>query len=157
MKKMKLNLFSLALIFATINAYCHCEVPCGIYDDQLRVSLIKEYISTIEKAINKINEIQSAEDIDYNQLVRWINTKEQHANEIQHIAEQYFMTQRIKPVDPNEKEKYKKYIAQLTSMHEVIIYAMKSKQSLEASNIDNLRKLVDKFENAYFKKEEHKH
>ena len=31
----------------------HCEIPCGIYDDQTRVQLIHEHIGTIEKAMTK--------------------------------------------------------------------------------------------------------
>ena len=27
----------------------HCEIPCGIYDDQLRLQLMREHVMTIEK------------------------------------------------------------------------------------------------------------
>ena len=89
-------------------ANAHCEVPCGIYNDELRVELLKEHFQTIEKAMKQIEEIQSADSINYNQLVRWINTKEEHANLIQEIAEQYFLTQRVKFAEPSEGEKYEK-------------------------------------------------
>ena len=74
----------------------HCEVPCGIYDDELRIALIKEHIITIAKAMKSINALEAEGDKGMNQMVRWINTKEEHANKIQHITSQYFMTQRIK-------------------------------------------------------------
>ncbi len=95
---MKKSLLILTLLISfvslTENASAHCEVPCGIYNDSLRVELIKEHIQTIEKAMNQITEIQNSGSINYNQLIRWINTKEQHANLIQEIAEQYFLTQK---------------------------------------------------------------
>jgi len=136
-------------------ANAHCEVPCGIYHDELRVELLKEHFQTIEKAMKQIEEIQSADTINYNQLVRWINTKEEHANLIQEIAEQYFLTQRVKFADPSEGEKYEKYITQLTSMHQIIVYAMKSKQTTDVANVEAMSKALTTFEDSYFG--EHRH
>ena len=136
-------------------SFAHCEVPCGIYTDELRVELLKEHFQTIEKAMKKIEELQSADVVNYNQLVRWINTKEHHANLIQEIAEQYFLTQRIKFADPADKEKYDKYIAQLTSMHQLIVYAMKSKQTTDLANIEKMKESLTAFEDSYFG--EHRH
>jgi len=135
--------------------FAHCEVPCGIYHDELRVELIQEHIQTIEKAINQINELQQADTINYNQLVRWINNKEQHANLIQEIAEQYFLTQRVKLADPSDKEKYNKYQAQLITLHQLIVYSMKSKQSTDLAQVENMRNALEAFEKAYFG--EHRH
>ena len=41
------------LLCSTI--YGHCEIPCGIYDDSLRVAMIKEHINTVEKSMKQIN------------------------------------------------------------------------------------------------------
>jgi len=133
----------------------HCEVPCGIYNDELRVELIKEHIQTIEKAMNQIADFQSAETVNYNQLVRWVNTKELHANLIQEIAEQYFLTQRVKFADSADGESYKKYITQLSTLHQLIVYAMKAKQSTDLLQVENMRKSLTAFEKAYFG--EHRH
>ncbi|MDT8393808.1 MAG: superoxide dismutase [Ni] [Bacteroidales bacterium] len=135
----------------------HCEVPCGIYTDQLRIEMIREHITTIEKAMVQIEELSSAEDINYNQLVRWITTKDHHANLIQEIAEQYFMTQRVKPVSAENVEAYKKYIRQLTLLHEMLIYSMKCKQTTDVANTAKLSELVDNFAEAYFDPEDHGH
>jgi len=147
------------VLFGSVKTYAHCEVPCGIYDDQLRIELIREHITTIEKAMTQIRELESQNPVNYNQVVRWINTKEDHASEIQHIADQYFMTQRIKPVEQSDEEKYKKYILQLTSIHELMIYSMKSKQTVDQEWIDKMRETVDRFEIAYFgeRSDLHKH
>lgn len=52
MKTLKLLAISAMLIAAlfTFNnrAYAHCEIPCGIYGDSLRISLMYEHIKTIE-------------------------------------------------------------------------------------------------------------
>ncbi len=155
--KKTLTLFALAFMMLTTfkTAYSHCEVPCGIYHDELRVQMLKEHFQTIEKAMNSIAELQAAEEVNYNQLVRWINTKEHHANLIQEIAEQYFLTQRVKFAEPSDEEKYEKYITQLTSMHQLIVFAMKSKQTIDTSNVDKMKEALETFEKSYFG--EHRH
>jgi nickel superoxide dismutase len=120
----------------------HCEIPCGIYDDQLRVDLIAEHSTTIEKSMKKIVELSKQNPVNYNQLVRWVSNKEKHADEIQHIVTQYFMTQRIKP-DAN------KYSDKLAVLHKMLIYAMKCKQSTDVAHVSTLRSLTKEFEILY--------
>lgn len=144
-----LFVFFLSLSFNQTTS-AHCEIPCGIYDDSVRVKLLYEHISTIEKSIIMINELESADQINYNQLVRWVVNKEEHAKKLQDIVEQYFMHQRIKPVDETEKEKYGDYIAQLTLAHQISVYAMKAKQNADLVYVKKLRETVHLFEHAYF-------
>ncbi len=55
----------------------HCQVPCGIYDDAARIAGLREDATTIAKAINNIKKLSGSHDAEgFNQLVRWINTKE---------------------------------------------------------------------------------
>ena len=121
----------------------HCEIPCGIYDDQLRADLIAEHATTIEKSMKEIMELSKQNPVNYNQLVRWVSNKEEHANEIQHLVTQYFMTQRIKP-------DAKKYSEKLAILHEMLIYAMKCKQSTDVAHVSTLRSLLKEFEILYF-------
>jgi nickel superoxide dismutase len=132
-------------------ALAHCEIPCGIYDDGLRITMIREHIDTVEKSMKSIVSLSGEDEKNYNQLVRWITNKDEHADEIQHIVSQYFMTQRIKPVGSDDPA-YGAYIAKLTLLHQLLIEAMKSKQTLEQEHIDSMRKLVDSFEKLYFEK-----
>jgi len=129
----------------------HCEVPCGIYDDPLRIALMREHIVTIEKSMNMIRTLSGEEEKNYNQIVRWVNNKEHHAEELQHIVSQYFMTQRVKPVDPGDESGHAAYLEQLGLLHELLIAAMKSKQTIDLEQIATMRRLVDGFEAAYLK------
>ncbi len=143
--------------FLNIQASAHCEVPCGIYNDHLRIELIKEHIQTIEKAMIQIQTLSAEENVNYNQLVRWIETKEHHANLIQEIVEQYFMTQRIKPVDPEDVEAYNKYISQITVLHKLLIFSMKAKQTTEVEFVIKLQMSTEEFEMVYFGPEDIEH
>jgi nickel superoxide dismutase len=140
-----LTTVSILLVF-TASAWAHCEMPCGIYDDALRIKLIREDIATIEKSMNQILILQKDEQPNWNQLVRWINTKEHHADLLQEIVSQYFMTQRIKPDMDN-------YETMLAHLHEMLIYSMKCKQTTDLSNVKKLEELVGEFEKLYFVKE----
>jgi len=132
------------------SSFAHCEIPCGIYGDSLRVEQIAEHIRTIEKSMNQITELSEEGDKNYNQLVRWITNKEEHATKIQDIVSQYFLHQRIKPVDPSNQEAYEKYTTHLTLLHELLVYSMKSKQTTDIKYIEKMRKTLQKFEDAYF-------
>ena len=138
-------------------ARAHCEVPCGIYDDQMRIRMIAEHVSTIEKSMEQIVELSKARETNYNQLVRWINNKEAHATEVQHIVSQYFMTQRIKAVDAGDAANHAKYVAQLTLLHQMLVEAMKTKQTLDLQHVERLRSLLKAFSASYFGSEEKKH
>ncbi len=67
------------------------------------------------------------------------------------------MTQRIKPVDPTDKEKYDKYMKEITLLHELLIYSMKAKQSTNQDVIYSLTEKTELFEKSYFSDKEHDH
>jgi len=136
--------------FSTLQSNAHCEIPCGIYGDSVRVALLYEHIATIEKSMNQINELSKSEKPDYNQLVRWVVNKEEHAQKIQDIVSQYFLHQRVKPTTSDNEEAYRKYIKQLELLHNILVFAMKSKQSTDLAHIETLREKVHNFEHAYF-------
>ncbi|MCK5701941.1 MAG: hypothetical protein KAI29_12345 [Cyclobacteriaceae bacterium] len=33
--------------FTAQKTYAHCEIPCGIYNDELRITLLYEHFTTI--------------------------------------------------------------------------------------------------------------
>ncbi len=159
MKKLKATLVLTVILLTQFvsnqSVYAHCEIPCGIYEDTLRISLISEHITTIEKSMKMIIKLSEEANPNYNQLVRWVVNKEEHAKKIQEIVSQYFLHQRVKLTDSSDKEKYSRYIQQLTTLHEIAVYAMKAKQSTDLAQIENLRKSVKAFESIYF--QPHKH
>ena len=126
--------------------YAHCQMPCGIYDDEMRINTINEHIATIEKAMIQINDLEKSGLTGHsNQLIRWVMSKDDHAGEIQEIVSQYFMAQRIK-FDAKE------YNEKLSILHHMLVYAMKCKQTIDLKNVEVLRNLVIEFKDLYFKK-----
>jgi len=134
--------------------YSHCQIPCGIYGDETRFDVLAEHITTIEKSINQIVELSAADKPNMNQIVRWVNNKEAHADELTEIVTYYFMAQRIKPAEPTDKAAHDRYVHQLTLLHRMMVEAMKAKQTTDLQHVQNLRGLLSAFEKAYM---DHEH
>ena len=147
-----LFLVLLAFVLSLVTAspvLSHCQVPCGIYDDPARFSLMAEHITTIEKAMKTIIDLSNQEKPDYNQLVRWVQNKDRHADELSEIVTHYFMAQRIKPPKEQGEGAHKKYVGQITSLHQMLVYSMKAKQTTALENIEKLRALLEIFRASY--------
>ena len=132
-----------AAALAPAAARAHCQVPCGIYGDEARVATMAEHIQTIEKAMAQISKLETETPVNNNQIVRWVMTKEAHAEKIQHIVSQYFMTQRVKPGE-------EKTAAMLEVLHKMLVIAMTCKQTTDLQQAKELRRLLEAFEMLYF-------
>ena len=143
-----MKIFSiLTALLLPILAHAHCQVPCGVYTDEMRFGMIEEDLQTIEKAMSKIQELSAATDPDLALITRWTLTKESHASNIQNIVSTYFMTQRIKPDTAQ-------YSAKIGTLHALLISAMKCKQTLDSAHVDESRRLAAAFNELYFGKPE---
>lgn len=137
-----------AIVFGPL-AYPHCQIPCGIYDDDARFDMIAEHITTVEKSMKLIETLSAQEKPNMNQLVRWVNNKDKHADEISHIVTYYFMAQRVELPAKSDTKAYNEYVKKLTLLHQMLVYAMKTKQTTDLGNIDKLRSLLDEFHKVY--------
>jgi len=134
-------------------AHAHCQIPCGIYGDAMRIDMIEEDITTIEKSMNEINRLSKEKDINYNQLVRWIDNKDDHAAKLTEIVTYYFMAQRVKPSGTDDAD----YVKKITLLHSMMVEAMKCKQTTDLEHVKNLRDLTAQFRDAYLSKEDKEH
>lgn len=129
----------------------HCQMPCGIYDDATRFALLEEDVATIEKSMNQIRDLSTAEgDPEHaNQIARWVMTKEDHAGLFTDVVVQYFLQQRVKAVAPDAGHDYEHYVQKLTLCHEMLVTVMKCKQTVDLANVEKLRTLLADFKKAY--------
>jgi len=137
-------------------AEAHCEIPCGIYGDELRFEMLEEHLQTIEKSMRKAAGMERTGN--GHQLTRWILNKERHAGEVQDIVTRYFLTQRVIPVEPGRKDAFEKYQRQLILLHKMLFFASKAKQGTELSHVASMRKTLSEFRDLYMGgKDGHKH
>ncbi len=139
-------------LFCQPKIFPHCQIPCGIYNDEMRFEMMKEHLLTIEKSMKQINALYEQPDNNANQIVRWVMNKEQHADEFAHIVTFYFLSQRIKIVEEKDPELFKDYLLKVSLLHEMLVYAMKAKQTTDINNVEKLRSLVQEFHEVYFSK-----
>lgn len=125
------------------DAFAHCQMPCGIYDDDARIQQMREDAVTIRKAMAEMRKQHAAGTLEgFNQAARWVTVKETHAQNIQDIASSYFLTQRIKAAPAGESG-HATYLAQLQGFHAVLVTAMKCKQQVDPATCDALDAAID--------------
>tara|TARA_B100001248_G_scaffold258887_1_gene243939 strand:+ start:2607 stop:3086 length:480 start_codon:yes stop_codon:yes gene_type:complete len=148
--KIFLKIF-IALFLSHIKLLGHCQIPCGIYSDAVQIIQIKEHLTTIEKSISMIKKLSGEYDPQSNnQLIRWISTKEEHAQKIQDVISQYFLTQRI-------KQNSKNYENELITLHQLLISVMKCKQSINVENVKKSLELLEDFSDLYLDEHDLEH
>lgn len=142
-----MTIIALIIITAT-SSFGHCQVPCGIYDDNARVHAMLEDAATVEKAVTQIEELAGKTDKQsQNQLVRWVSNKESHAQKIIATISDYFLTQRVKTSQDDYEERLIKH-------HAVILLSMKAKQNADLQIVNNLKDAIEALE-AYYPKHDH--
>jgi nickel superoxide dismutase len=136
---------TLLVIFAGLisqRSFAHCQMPCGIYNDDARFAAMIEDIVTLKKAVKAINQSSKSDGKSKNQLIRWVNTKEKHADDISKTATYYFLAQRIKKGQKNYEKK-------LVAIHQIVVLAMKVKQAADIKTVNELGKAILTFKLLY--------
>ncbi len=141
--KTTILLFSALLLAIPTSVSAHCQVPCGIYDDDNVIGSMHTDFLTIEKACTEIVALAKDPSTNAQQIVRWTVNKEKHAQDLQDKVLNYFLAQRLKlPEGDADKAAY---TAKLQLCHQVIVTAMKCKQSTDIANVETLKGLLDSF------------
>jgi len=95
------------------------------------------------------NDLHSAKDLNsMNQIVRWINTKEEHCSKIISAIGEYCLCQRVK------KDAFacgNDYTDALKAHHSVMQAAMKAKQTMDTAGADALDHALVDFAKMYTK------
>jgi len=131
-------------------ASAHCQIPCGIYDDSHMVDQMMLDAVTIKKSVTEIDKLSGKSDPQsVNQLVRWVENKDDHANNTITIIAEYFLTQRVKPSQSD-------YLERLANHHAVMVAAMQAKQNADGQHAEALEKAVAALR-VYYPKHDHDH
>jgi len=148
-----------ASLATATGASAHCQVPCGIFGDTMRIDMLLEDVQTIEKSITSIQALAGKTGAaDLNQLVRWIENKDEHADRIADTVTEYFLRQRIKaPAAGATPELRARYVEQLEVLHGLLVASMRAKQTVDTAVPGQLRELVERLRKAYFSPEELAH
>lgn len=141
----QLILPTLLFLAGALSLNAHCQVPCGIYGDELKFGELEQHVETITKSARMIRELSAKKELtaqDHQQLVRWVNNKEAHAQKIIDESANYFLAQRIKTGQDHYGDKVK-------LLHHIIVHAMKTKQNADAAAPKALSKKLAAFKDIY--------
>lgn len=144
---MKASILLISTLFLVVSnfASAHCQVPCGIFGDELKFGEFEQHVETMAKAATQIRELSAKKELtahDHQQLIRWVNTKEGHAQKMIDETANYFLAQRVKVGADNYSEK-------IELLHHIIVHAMKVKQSVEPKATDALSGKIAAFKKLY--------
>ena len=112
------------------------------------VQTMLEDAATIEKSVKLISALAGKADAQsQNQIVRCVENKEKHAQNIISTISDYFLTQRVKSAQED-------YTERLVKHHAVIVAAMKAKQNADMDAAAALKESIEALASYY---PEHKH
>ncbi|MGB0370384.1 MAG: superoxide dismutase [Ni] [Opitutales bacterium] len=145
MKLSHFFLFAILTLSLSRGLHAHCQVPCGIYGDELKFGELEQHVETIAKASTQLQSYGAKSALtaqDLQQVARWTSNKESHAAKIIDEAANYFLAQRIKPDAEHYAEK-------LELLHHIIVFSMKSKQQADPAVAKTLGEKIAAFKRLY--------
>lgn len=138
MKKTKLILGCLALMFCGGEIHAHCQMPCGIYHDDMVYDQIDQYVETMYKGISVLNNNKFQTPKERNEFVRWVLEKDQASDEAAGLLNTYFLQQKIKGGEPDTAKR-------LVSVHKLLATIVVIKQNVDLKFVEDFLDEWEKF------------
>lgn len=136
--KKRLLIGLLSAVFLNGQAHAHCQMPCGIYHDELVYNQIDQYAETMYKAVAVLNDLHMDSVKEKNDFVRWVVQKENASNEIAEVICKYFLMQKIKPGEEDTAKK-------LAEAHKLLFGIVQIKQNTDIKFVEAFTEDWEKF------------
>ncbi len=118
----KRSLFAFLIWGSALNA--HCQMPCGIYHDDMVFDQVDQYVETMYKACSILNNNKFASVHDHLEFTRWVINTEEMSNDTAELFLKYFLQQKIKPGESDTPQK-------LNSIHKLLFLIVQIKQNCD--------------------------
>jgi nickel superoxide dismutase len=135
--KIFIGLIGVSMLFQG-NLSAHCQMPCGIYHDDMVYDQIDQFVETVYKGISVLNEGRFTSVRDKNEFIRWVAQKENCCNEAAEIITTYFLQQKIKPDEPDTAKR-------LASAHKLLFLLVAIKQNTDLDFVKQFNEEWEKF------------
>lgn len=134
------NLFVVVIFgwFCQAQLMAHCQMPCGIYHDEMVFDQIDQFVETSVKAISVMQDNPFSTVQDRNAFVRWVIQKDKGADEIAQVITTYFLQQKIKP---GEEDTTKRVL----SAHQLLFYLVQIKQTVDLKVLNDFYEEWERF------------
>ena len=134
----KVLLGTLTGLFFHIQLIAHCQMPCGIYHDEMVFDQIDQFIETSVKGVSVMHDNKFTTVQDRNEFIRWVMQKEKSCNEIAELILTYFLQQKIKP---GEEDTAKRVL----SAHRLLFYLVQIKQTADLKVVNDFYEEWEQF------------
>lgn len=114
----------IACLIVGIDLSAHCQMPCGVYHDEIAYDQIDQYVETMHKAISELLVMKFDTPVEKNQYIRWVMSKERQSNDITNTIVSYFLQQKIKPGDEDTATK-------VLAAHKLLFLIVAIKQNVD--------------------------
>jgi nickel superoxide dismutase len=137
---MKRLWFSTLILFSFFQSSidAHCQMPCGIYHDDMVYDQIDQFVETVVKGISVMEDNHFTTIQDRNEFIRWVVQKENLANETAHLIMTYFLQQKIKPGEEDTPKR-------IESAHKLLFLLVLIKQGVGLGPVNDFYEEWEKF------------
>lgn len=118
--------------------HSHCQMPCGIYHDEMVYDQVDQFVETAYKAITVLSDSKFATAQERNEFVRWVMQKDKMSDEMASLITTYFLQQKIKPGEDDT-------VKRITAAHKLLNYLMTIKQTVDMQYVNAFSEEWDKF------------
>ncbi len=116
----------------------HCQMPCGIYHDDMVYDLIDQYVETMYKGISVINNNKFTTPKEKNEFIRWVMEKDKASDQMAKLITEYFLQQKIKAGEDDT-------VKRLVSAHQLLFLLVAIKQNTNLELVKTFSTEWDKF------------
>lgn len=116
----------------------HCQMPCGIYHDDMVFDQIDQYIETMAKGISVLNDSKFSSVKDKNEFIRWVVLKEDSSDDVARIITEFFLQQKIKPGEDDT-------VKRLVSAQKLLFLLVAIKQTADLKYLNDFYEEWEKF------------
>ncbi|MBA3815692.1 MAG: hypothetical protein H0X29_04070 [Parachlamydiaceae bacterium] len=138
MIKRVLHIATFAILTYSGSLSAHCQMPCGIYHDDMVFDQIDQYIETMYKCVSILKENKSSSARDKNEFIRWILQKENASNDVSSTLTTFFLQQKIKPGEDDTNKR-------IISAHKLLFLLVAIKQNVDVKFVEEFADEWEKF------------
>lgn len=138
MKKISLILSTCFAFYFQPGLIAHCQMPCGIYHDDMVFDMIDQYIETMFKGMTMLTDSKFATPKEKNEFMRWVINKENMSDETAELILTYFLQQKIKPDEEDTPKR-------LASAHRLLFALVQIKQNSDRALLQGFYDEWEKF------------
>lgn len=128
----------LAMLCCQGELISHCQMPCGIYHDDMVYDQIDQYVETMYKGISVLSNSKFSDAKERNEYIRWVILKEKASDEVASLLTQYFLQQKIKVGEADTPKR-------LTAVHNLLTDLVVIKQNVDLKFVEDFSTEWEKF------------